>query len=111
DTSHDLFFAQGYVHAQDRFFEMDYRRHVTSGRLSELVGENPEALAADQVIRTMGWRRVAEAEWPLLDQSSRRHLQAYAAGANAYISDRSPSELGLEYTALGFQVEVGDIAP
>ncbi|WP_370517181.1 penicillin acylase family protein [Pseudactinotalea sp. HY160] len=111
DSSHDLFFAQGYVHAQDRFFEMDYRRHLTAGRLSELVGENESALAADQVIRTMGWRRVAEAEWPLLDQSSRQHLQAYADGVNSYISDRSPSELGLEYTVLGFEVEVGDVAP
>ena len=51
--------------------EIDYRRHVTSGRLSELVGENKDALAADKVIRTFGWRRVAEQEWGLLEQSTR----------------------------------------
>src|SRR5665647_2807391 len=54
DNAEDLFRAQGFVHAQDRFFEMDYRRHVTSGRLSELVGQNADALAADKVIRTFG---------------------------------------------------------
>ena len=70
-TADDLFRAQGYVHAQDRFFEMDYRRHVTAGRLSELVGENEDALAADKVIRTFGWRRVAEQEWDLLQPATR----------------------------------------
>ncbi|MGO1277293.1 MAG: penicillin acylase family protein, partial [Cellulosimicrobium funkei] len=59
DTPEDLFRAQGYVQAQDRFFEMDYRRHVTSGRLAELVGDNPDAIAADTVTRTFGWRQVA----------------------------------------------------
>lgn len=53
-SSADLFRAQGYVHAQDRFFEMDYRRHVTAGRLAELVGDNPDAIAADRVVRTFG---------------------------------------------------------
>src|SRR6476619_3918545 len=60
DTADDLFRAQGYVHAQDRFFEMDFRRHVTAGRLSELVGVDADALEADKVVRTLGWRRVAE---------------------------------------------------
>ena len=59
DTSHDLFYAQGFVQAQDRFFEMDMRRHITAGRLSELFGE--DALETDKYIRTMGWRRVARA--------------------------------------------------
>ena len=62
DTADDLFKAQGFVHAQDRFFEMDLRRHITAGRLSELVGES--GLETDRVIRTLGWRRVAEAELP-----------------------------------------------
>lgn len=109
DTSHDLFMAQGYVHAQDRFFEMDFRRHLTAGRLSELVGE--AGLDADRVIRTLGWRHVAEQEWPLLSQETRTYLQAYAEGVNAYISSREPGQLALEYTVLGLQVEVGDIEP
>lgn len=111
DNSHDLFFAQGFVHAQDRFFEMDYRRHVTAGRMSELVGENETALNADKVIRTLGWRQIAEAEWSMLSAEAKAYYTAYADGVNAYISDRSPSALALEYTVLGFQVEVNDPEP
>ena len=66
DTADDLFMAQGYVHAQDRFWEMDFRRHVTAGRLSELFGA--ATLDNDKVIRTMGWRRVAEQELPDADR-------------------------------------------
>ena len=107
DSAHDLFRAQGFVNAQDRFFEMDYRRHVTAGRLSELVGANPDALAADKVVRTLGWRRVAEQEWPLLQESTKSYLTAYADGVNAYVSTRSPDALAVEYTVLGLQVDVG----
>ena len=106
DSAHDLFRAQGFVNAQDRFFEMDYRRHVTAGRLSELVGANPDALAADKVIRTLGWRRVAEQEWPLLQESTKSYLTAYADGVNAYVSTRSPDALAVEYTVLGLQIDV-----
>ena len=108
DGADDLFFAQGYVHAQDRFFQMDLRRHVTAGRLAELVGDAPGAVEADAVVRTLGWRRVAEAELPLLAPETRAHLEAYAAGVNAYAGGRSPSELSAAYTALGTQV---DLAP
>lgn len=111
NTDIDLFFAQGYVQAQDRFFEMDYRRHVTAGRLGELVGNVPAALEADAVTRTLGWRRVAEQEWELLNEQSRRYLQAYTDGVNAYIANRESSQLGLEYTVLGLQVSVAEIEP
>ena len=111
DSSADLFRAQGYVHAQDRFFEMDYRRHVTAGRLSELVGTNADALEADKVIRTLGWRRVAEQELPLLAPATRDALQAYADGVNAYLAQRDPSSLAVEYTILGLQVDVARPEP
>ncbi|WP_407344454.1 penicillin acylase family protein [Pengzhenrongella phosphoraccumulans] len=111
DSPADLFRAQGFVHAQDRFFEMDYRRHVTAGRISELVGENADALAADTVIRTFGWRRVAEQEWPLLEPSTRQYLQAYADGVNDYLATRDPDSLGIEYTVLGLQVDVAEPEP
>src|SRR5688500_6290999 len=58
--THDLFYAQGYVHAQDRFWEMDFRRHVTAGRVSELFGESQ--LATDKFLRTLGWHDIAEQE-------------------------------------------------
>lgn len=99
DTPEDLFLAQGYVHAQDRFYEMDFRRHVTSGRLAELVGE--AALETDQYVRTLGWRRVAEQELALLDDDTLRLVNAYARGVNTYIDGRSGSELSLEYAVLG----------
>ncbi|MGI8613640.1 MAG: penicillin acylase family protein [Nocardioidaceae bacterium] len=98
DNSDDLFFAQGYVQAQDRFFEMDFRRHVTSGTLSELFGR--PALATDEVVRTLGWRRVAEREIGILDPATRRYLQDYSDGVNAYISGKSGGQLSLEYSVL-----------
>src|SRR3954470_25072808 len=104
DTATDLFMAQGFVQAQDRFFEMDYRRHVTAGRLSELVGPSRSALQADKVIRTLGWRRVAEQELPRLSSTTRRYLQAYADGVNAYVAGRAPSQLGVEYAVLGLRL-------
>ena len=64
DNAEDLFEAQGFVHAQDRFYEMDFRRHLAAGRLSELYGESQ--VETDAYVRTLGWRRVAEQELPLL---------------------------------------------
>jgi penicillin G amidase len=97
-STEDLFRAQGYVHAQDRFWEMDFRRHVTAGRLSELFGAS--SLDTDRFIRTLGWRRVAEAELELLDPSTRAMLDAYAAGVNAWLEGRSGSDLSLEHALL-----------
>ena len=101
DTAEDLFFAQGYGHAQDRFYEMDFRRHLAAGRLSELYGASQ--LQTDAYIRTLGWRRVAEQELGLLAPSTRRALDAYAAGVNAYLGDHPAAELSLEYRLLGLQ--------
>ncbi|MBK5217486.1 MAG: penicillin acylase family protein, partial [Propionibacteriales bacterium] len=98
ENSADLFFAQGYTHAQDRFFEMDFRRHVTSGRLSELFGTS--ALETDKFVRTLGWRRVAEQEVADLDAKTLDLVEAYARGVNAYIDGKSGSELSLEYAVL-----------
>ena len=98
DDPADLFFAQGYVQAQDRFYEMDFRRHVTAGRLSELVGKG--GLETDKLVRTLGWRRVAEQEYAELDADTRSLLQAYSRGVNSYIDGKSGSELSLEYTVL-----------
>ena len=98
DDPEDLFFAQGYAHAQDRFFEMDFRRHVTSGRLAELFGKS--ALDTDKVVRTLGWRRVAEQELAKLDGETKGLLTSYAQGVNSYIEGKSSSKLSLEYAVL-----------
>jgi penicillin G amidase len=110
-TPEDLFLAQGFVHAQDRFFEMDYRRHVTAGRLAELVGDSPDAIAADRVIRTLDWRGVAEQELDIIADSTRSYLEAYADGVNAYLDTRGTESLGVEYTVLGMQVAVPQPEP
>lgn len=101
DNLEDLFFAQGFVHAQDRFWEMDVRRHITAGRLSEMFGESQ--IPTDTFLRTLGWRRIAEQEVGMLTDRSRRILDAYSAGVNAYLADRSGAELSLEYAVLGLQ--------
>lgn len=98
DTVGDLAMAQGYVHAQDRFFEMDLRRHVASGRLAELIGA--DGIDSDRVVRALGWRQVAEAELPTLEPATRQFLQSYAAGVNAWIATHSGADAALEYAVL-----------
>ncbi len=98
DNLDDLMRAQGYVHAQERFFEMDVRRHATAGRLAEMFGK--DALESDEYVRTMGWRRVAERELALLKPETRSALEAYADGVNAYLDQHSPSQIAVEYTVL-----------
>ncbi|BDZ55939.1 penicillin acylase family protein [Agromyces marinus] len=101
ETDHDLLFAQGYVHAQDRFWEMDFRRHVTAGRVAELFGESQ--VATDAFIRTLNWRGIAEQEYEALDADARTLYDAYADGVNAYLAERSGAELSLEYAVLALQ--------
>lgn len=98
-SSHDLFFAQGYTHAQDRFWQMEFWRRIGSGRLSEVFGN--ATLSTDRFVRTQGWARVAAEEEKMLDDQTRFELQAYADGVNAYLATRH--NLGLEFTLLGAQ--------
>ncbi|MFF2304345.1 penicillin acylase family protein [Streptomyces sp. NPDC058128] len=99
DNEADLFRAQGYVQAQDRFYEMDVRRHVTAGRLSEMFGESQ--IETDSFLRTLGWRRVAQQEYDkVLSPETKKYLQAYAEGVNAYLKDRDPADVSVEYAAL-----------
>lgn len=97
-NTHDLFFAQGYVHAQDRFWQMEYWRRIGSGRLSEIFGK--ATLKIDQFIRTLGWHRTAAQELEQLEPEVRAILEAYAKGVNAYLKENR-GKLGLEFTILG----------
>ena len=99
DNATDLFRAQGFVAAQDRFFQMDLRRHIASGRLAELIGS--AGVESDRAVRTLGWRQVAEQELPTLSSATRQYLNAYAEGVNDYISRAAePSQMSLEYAVL-----------
>ncbi|MEU0086096.1 penicillin acylase family protein [Streptomyces sp. NPDC006274] len=101
DSDEDLFRAQGFVQAQDRFWEMDVRRHMTSGRLSEMFGS--EQVETDAFLRTLGWRRVAQQEYDTkLSAETKKLLKAYAEGVNAYLEGRSAEEISVEYAALAF---------
>ncbi|MGW2516668.1 penicillin acylase family protein [Streptomyces sp. NPDC001617] len=100
-SDEDLFMAQGYVQAQDRFYEMDVRRHMTSGRLSEMFGKGQ--VKNDEFLRTLGWDRVAKQEYDSkLSASTKKYLQAYAKGVNAYLQGKDGKDISLEYAALGF---------
>lgn len=97
-NQHDLFFAQGYVHAQDRFWQMDFWRHLGSARLSEMFGESQ--LPTDRFLRTLGWARVVREELQQYDKVSLSILNAYSEGVNSYLADHSGSSLSLEYVFL-----------
>jgi penicillin amidase len=99
-TVHDALYAQGFVHAQDRLWQMDFQRRVTAGRLAEVVGK--PALDADRWMRILGLRRVAEAEARGLEPGLRAELDAYAAGVNAWIAQR---RLPVEFTLLRYSPE------
>jgi len=108
-TSEDLFFAQGFVHAQDRFWQMEFWRRLGSGRLSELFGE--KLLETDKFLRTMGFYEGAEEQYEKYGAETRTYLEAYAEGVNAYILDRRPARLGLEFALLKLQGVDFEIEP
>jgi len=91
---HDLLFAQGFVHAQDRLWQMDFQRRVVSGRLSEIFGKR--TLEVDRWMRTLGLRRAAERDATNLGRPMRLELEAYSEGVNAFIDrGRLPIEFSL----------------
>ena len=83
-TLADATFAQGYVHAQDRLWQMEMSRRTAAGRLSEVVGA--AGLEADRFLRTLGVRRSAEANLRTVDSETRQLLESYAAGVNAFLA-------------------------
>jgi penicillin amidase len=94
----DLYYLQGWVHAQDRLFQMDLTRRQPSGTLAELFG--PSSLAGDVQARTIGLRRAAERTAGVLSQETTSALQAYVRGVNDWVA-YGPG-LPPEYAALGF---------
>ena len=99
-TSHDLFMAQGYVHAQERFWQMDFWRHIGSGRLSEMFGDSQ--VETDTFLRALGWREIAESQFTNAPPEMQAIMEAYSDGVNAYLATQSPADLSFEYTVLEF---------
>lgn len=95
ENDHDLFFALGYVHAQDRLFQIDLQRRLPSGRLAEIVGE--DGYASDTFYRTLGMHRAAQKSYQEMSLWAKEILDIYCQGVNHYINTDSHP---LEYTLL-----------
>ena len=95
-SRHDLFLAQGFVHAQDRLWQMELNRRAAKGELSAVFG--PATLATDRLARTLGLARLAQSTWEQLDDQTRADVEAYTAGVNAYL--QSNPALPIEFTLL-----------
>lgn len=105
----DLFFAEGFVHAQERFWQMEFQRRVAAGRMAEIFGET--ALGTDVFLRHFNFHEKAQQDYEMLPAELQDIVEAYGAGVNAYISQRSPAELGLEFALLGLQGVTVDVEP
>lgn len=95
----DLFFAQGFVTAQDRLWQMDMMRRVASGELSEILGEDTVAIDREQ--RILGLRVAARKSMEMASPQDRSFFEAYARGVNAYMA-RHSRHLPLEFRILGY---------
>ncbi|MEQ8356783.1 MAG: penicillin acylase family protein [Kiloniellaceae bacterium] len=98
----DLYRALGFVHAQDRLWQMDFTRRIGSGRLSEVMGR--VTLPQDRFFRTLGFRQIAEANLAYLTPQTLAALQAYAEGVNGFLATRS-GPLPLEFQILRYEPE------
>ncbi|MCZ2112393.1 MAG: penicillin acylase family protein [Anaerolineae bacterium] len=103
-NEHDLFFAQGFVHAQDRLFQMDINRRLGLGRVSEVMG--PLGVPIDKFARHLDWPRAARTQMDQTDEATAAVMEAYAAGINAFI-DTQP--LPAEFKVLAYRPEPWDV--
>lgn len=97
-NTHDLYFALGVVHAQDRLFQLEKNRRIYTGTLAEVFGE--AALGTDKFIRTLSVKQAAITAYDSINQDTRNALQAYADGVNAMVASRSGA-LPPEFIILG----------
>ncbi|MHA2497151.1 MAG: penicillin acylase family protein [Candidatus Hodarchaeales archaeon] len=107
ENEYDLSYAVGWVHAQDRLWQLDIQKRMFSGTLSEVAGE--AALETDIFFRTIGLFRAAKASLEALEADSTTHapfinaLEAYANGINDYIDRMDQEDLPLEFRLLNYQ--------
>ena len=97
----DSVYGQGYVHAQDRLWQMEYQRRAATGTLAEVLGE--DALQQDTTTRTLGIDRLAETAYENLAPESKQIVDNYTAGINDYLKNNP--ELPVEFETLGYQPE------
>ena len=99
---HDLFAVQGFVHAQDRLWQMESLRRLSEGRLTEIAGE--QALNIDCLTRMIGMPFMRKEMFAAATEEERELLGAYAEGVNAYLRQQG-KKLPLEFSSMGFTPE------
>lgn len=99
-NAHDVFFAQGFIHAQERLFQMELNRRTAQGTLSEVFGEL--ALETDRATRTFGFNRLGRIDWANADDEMKAVIVAYCEGVNAYLNWMG-GKLPVEFKLLGFR--------
>ena len=104
-NDHDLYFAQGYLTARDRLWQMEFQTHAAAGRVSEIVGDR--AVELDRFNRHLGMVYGAEQTLKGMqnDPTTREALDAYTAGVNAWIKQLTPAHYPIEYKLLGYAPE------
>lgn len=102
DSVHDLFMAQGFVEASHRFWQMDWWRRISGGRLSEVAGD--ATLGNDVLFRTLNFQAAAERDLEITSEEGIAALDAYTAGVNAYLDGKAPTDVAVEY---GFLAQAG----
>ncbi len=102
ESDEDLYFMQGYLEARHRLFQMDFMSRIAGGQLAEVIGER--GLAIDRYTRRLGMRKAAEDAWAFVEQDpqSRKIMQAYTDGVNAYIQSLTPRHYPVEFKLLDY---------
>ena len=102
-TNNDLMFTQGWIHAQDRLWQMEMNRRVAMGRISEIFGDI--GLGTDRLVRTLGFNRLAKEDWENTQPELKLLMKRYADGVNAYISK---GKFPIEFKLAGVKPELWD---
>lgn len=98
----DASFALGFLHAQERLFQMDIMRRVGFGRLSEVFGT--KTIPFDRMFKSMRFGKIAEQIYNELEEPYKSHIEAYAAGVNAFIQE-AEGNFQIEFSLLNYQPE------
>jgi len=98
----DLFFAQGFVHCQDRLWQMELNRRIATGTLSEIFGDL--TVDTDRLSRTLGFQRLGEQDWELQSDGAKQAIQSYVQGINAYLNHLD-TPTPLEFSLVKFTPE------
>ncbi|HVZ56388.1 MAG TPA: penicillin acylase family protein [Chitinophagaceae bacterium] len=107
DNDADMYFVQGYLHAKFRLWQMEFQTLAASGRISEILGNDPRFINYDRETRRLGMVYAAENSLQVMeaDPVSKAYCDAYTAGVNAYISSLTDATLPIEYKLLGYRPE------